>query len=286
MRLRPIAIIAASVLMVALASAIYSGGGVGRRLGRERPSSGEMPIAIGKAWDCPSGHAVKAYAAGGVYYPSNYPSPPAFEVQPASCFRTESEAAAQGYRLALPPAGAIVLEGVYLVPALPPIRSECAQTATAVGITFPCPTFVPSLEVDDICSGGRACRAGPHSIQYALEFTTPSDFPGAFVNPKGLGSNDGATGSVLLIVNAGDLTQPGGVDSRGCQASSAGPVVMDAASSWQACSANGPSTLSLTWHRGQTAYQVVPREQSGAARKLVELVASRLVPVEPISTAG
>ena len=282
MRPRPLVVIIASILVVGSASLVYSNGGVGHLLGWDRPPLGVEPIAIGGAWDCPSGHAVRAYDSGRLYYPGYYPLPLPYEIRPARCFKTGSEAATKGFRLAPPPPGSIVFDGVYLVPVQPQVHDECAKAATAVGLSFPCPTLVPAVEANQICSGSSACLSGNKSIQYALEFTTPPDFPGALVNPKGLGSNDGASGTVLIFVNAGDAALSAGPGPADCAASGTGPVVMNVLSDWQTCNSHrATTTLSLTWQRASTAYQVVSREQSSAARKLVELVASKLVAVPP-----
>ena len=69
MRLRSVTVIVVSILLVAIASVAYALGGIPHLLRLDRPAPGVPPIAIGAAWDCPSGHGVKAYAKDRLYYP-------------------------------------------------------------------------------------------------------------------------------------------------------------------------------------------------------------------------
>ena len=281
MRLRSVTVIVVSILLVAIASVAYAFGGIAHLLRLDRSAPGVPPIAIGTAWDCPSGHGVKAYAKDRLYYPPSYPAPPPYESRPAWCFRTASEAASQSYLLAPPPPGSVMFKGVYLISAKHRVHDQCLQAARSTGLSFPCPTLLPAVEADQICSGSTGCVAGGRFIQYALEFTTPPDFPGAFVNPRGLGSNDGSSGLVLIFVDANDVRPGDGVNAPVCQRIGAGPLTMGVPSGWETCIPHGQSRVQLTWLLGRTTYHVIPREQSDSARTLAELIASHLEVVGP-----
>lgn len=278
MRVRALSVIASSILVVAGTVLVYLDGGLFHVLGWDRPSPGLAPIAIGAAWDCPSGYAVRAFASSHLYYPAAYPAPPPFEDRPARCYRSSAEANSQGYRVAPPPPGAVLFDGVYLVPTQASVQEECLTIAKAKGFAFPCPQLVPGLEADEICSGGQGCGQGD-GIQYALEVTTPSNFPGATVNKSQLSTNSGATGTVLIFVNA----QPGGqfaFDPSRCRGSAPGPLAMGAQSAWVTCAGSvGQAFPELTWQVGSTSYQIIAREQSAAARSLVELIARHMAAV-------
>jgi hypothetical protein len=280
MRVRSLAVIAASILLIGAAAVMYLKGGIPHLLGLDRPPPGESPIAIGTAWDCPSGYAVKAYATGGlIYYPATYPKPPAYEDRPVRCFRTNAEAASQGYRLAAPPPGAIVYQGVYLVPSQPSVHDECVRIGRAKGLLFPCPLMVPSLETDEICSGGQGCSPGD-GIQYALELTTPAEFPGASVNKAELGSLSGATGTVLIFVSAQSAASAEGPGMPVCRSTGAGPTVMGVQSAWASCTNYGATSIDLKWQIESTAYVLAsPESATTAVRAVAELVASHLAPL-------
>jgi hypothetical protein len=208
-----------------------------------------------------------------------YPKLPAFEDRPARCYRTNYEAASQGYRLAAPPPGAIVYQGVYLVPIQPAVHDECVRIGLAKGLLFPCPLMVPTLEADEICSGGQGCSTGD-GIQYALELTTPADFPGASVNKTELGSLSGATGSVLIFVNAQSVASTEGPGMPVCRSTGAGPTVMGVQSTWTSCTNHNATTMDLKWQIDSTAYLLAsPESESTAVRALSEVVARHLAPL-------
>ena len=278
MRVRALSVIASSILVVAGTVLVYLDGGLSHVLGWDRPAPGLPPFAIGAAWDCPSGYAVRAFASSHLYFPAAYPSPPPFEDRPARCYRSSDEARLEGYRVAPPPSGTVVFDGVYLVPIQASVQDECIRIGKAKGLTFPCPRLVPGLEADEICSGGQECGQGD-GVQYALEVTTPSNFPGASVNKSQLSSNSGATGTVLIFVNAQPVEQSA-LDASRCHESGPGPLAMGAQSVWVTCAGNvGQTSPELTWQIGSTSYQMIPREPSAAARSLVELIARHMAAV-------
>src|ERR1700682_6487343 len=116
MRQRSVVVIAVSLLLIAGATGFQMRSQILHLLGADRPIPGSAPQAIGNKWDCSSGW-IKAYQSGMVYYPSYHPAPRPLGVKPTRCYLNASEANTAGFRLASPPIGGALLDGVYFVPA-------------------------------------------------------------------------------------------------------------------------------------------------------------------------
>jgi hypothetical protein len=282
MRSRAVAVITVSLLVIAAATAYQLRAGIIHLVGADRPAPGLEPFAIGHAWDCPPGWTVKAYAGEGLYYPAYHPAQRPFEVKPARCFRTEAEARLAGFRLAPPPKGGAVFEGVYLVPSSARVRAECRNAAARVGFAIPCPSLLPLASADDPCSLNTGCvtAAGQvwESFGLTISLITPPDFTGAVVNRRGFSAVDGAAGQLLLSVVGLPLQSAAGQALNLCPRGKLGPIVMGTPSLWTDCA--GDSSARLSWASGGAIYAVTTQQQSPASQRFVEFFASRLQKVE------
>ena len=276
MRSRAVAVIAASLLLIAGATGFQLRGQLLHLLGADRPSPGSAPDAIGNTWACPSGW-FKAYQSGMIYYPTYHPSPPPLGMKPARCYRTPAEAKSAGYRLAPPPKGGAVLDGVYLVPTSAMVKTNCLAAAAQLRIVIPCPTLLPIEVADGLCSPSSVCSDGGGFLtQIAL--TTPPDYPGAVVAPGGFPGQ----GQVQLLLAALPLSSPMGQSLDQCTRGSFGPTVMERPTRWATCSApSGNSSSWLTWEIGNAIYLVGSAPQTSASRRMVLFFASKLVVAAP-----
>ena len=101
------------------------------------------PLALGGgSFLCPSGYQYAAYERPHQFYPPNHPSHPGLAVRPVKCFATAENALADGYVLPPPPAGAELVNGVYLVPV--DLARKCRAAARQLGFAVPCPTSLPN----------------------------------------------------------------------------------------------------------------------------------------------
>ena len=284
MRSRAIAIITVSVLLITAAAGYQLRAGILHLLGADRPAPGQPPLQFGRAWDCPSGLSFKAYLPDGVYYPAYHPSPPAYEVRPQRCFHTSLEAKAAGYRLAPPPRGGAVAEGVYLVPASARVLAACRAAAGSLTFPIPCPSLLPLASADDPCSLNTACLGGGGPTTTDFGFTivlaTPPDLTGKVVNRIGFSTTDAAIGQLLLSLDAFPLASDAGRQVNLCPRQKVGPSVMGRPSIWADCQNQfARVTPRLTWLSGSGIYAVTTREQSPATQRFVEFFASKLVAV-------
>jgi hypothetical protein len=110
------------------------------------PHAVVVPVWMGNGrWICPLNWPYSAYAQGQVFYPPNHPDRPDLSVRPIACFGSPRAAGVGGYSRAAPPAGAEVVDDVYLVQTSAALRDECARAATTLGFAVPCPTRLPSV---------------------------------------------------------------------------------------------------------------------------------------------
>jgi hypothetical protein len=156
MRKRPLVVIALSLLLIAGGTGFQLRGQILHQLDVVGLIPGSAPFAIGSLWSCPSG-SLRAYRSSMLYYQSYHPDLPPPATKPARCYRTDGEAKATGYKLAPPPTGGAMLDGVYLVPSSDGVRSYCEWAAAQLPIAIPCPTMLP-LE-----AAGSLCQAAPIS---------------------------------------------------------------------------------------------------------------------------
>jgi hypothetical protein len=292
MRARPVAIIAVSLLLIAGATGFQVRRQVLHLLGADRPISGSAPHAIGNKWACPDVW-IKAYSSG-LYYPSYHPAPPPLQTMPTRCYRTQGDARVAGYKIAPPPAGGVILDGVYLVPASSQIKSNCQAAATQLGIAIPCPTMLPADVADSLCSPSAICIDDMGAFVAPVVFTTPPDFPGAIGDP-GAAVRAGfvALGQVQLLLAAfPDRVQVARPSVDLCIQAS-GPTVMQQRTLWLTCrNPNDPNgTLppaALTWDINKAHYLVealihpdLGQFETSTTQRLVQFFASKLTPVLP-----
>jgi hypothetical protein len=289
MHARPVAVIAVSLLLIAGATGFQLRGQIVHLLGVDRPVPGSAPQAIGNKWDCSSGW-IKAYQSGMVFYPSYHPAPPPLGVKPSRCYRNASEAMSAGFKLAPPPTGGALLDGVYLVPAGAQTMTACQAAATQLGIVIPCPTLVPA-GADTLCTpisfcmipydpglavGADTRRLGGFTFQFTL--ATPPEYPGALtVGP--------AFGQVQVAITAVLSSSPMAQEIKTvCTPGNAGPTAMGRPSTWITCRIPPARAFSsLTWELDNASYEIGSSDQTPAARHIVQFLASKLVPVSPVS---
>ena len=134
------------------------------------------PLRAGDRWYCPTTYPVAAFDDG-EYRPAEYPRVDQSE-RPAQCYADPQRAEDDGYDLADPPDGVVLAGGIYLEPVRLPHREGCANAATWVGVTVPCPTRLPtpadgpSCEIDSCVFGDRSGVIIEHR-----QFRVPRDWP-------------------------------------------------------------------------------------------------------------
>jgi hypothetical protein len=121
---------------------LLSGSGLRSSARPTGTTAAPAPYRVGERFACPHTHPVLA-ASDRRSYPPGHPTPPAREAVAVACYRTVAAATAAGYAEAPLPAGALELDGVYLVPVPDRIRRACQQAAGRLGFPVPCPTLRP-----------------------------------------------------------------------------------------------------------------------------------------------
>jgi hypothetical protein len=137
-------VIAGVVLVLALVvtGRMLSGPGLRSLAQPTGTTTAPAPYRVGERFACPHTHPVLA-TSDGRSYPLGHPTPPPRHARAVGCYDTIAAAAAAGYAEAPLPAGALELEGVYLVPVPDRVRRECRQAAARLGFLVPCPTLRP-----------------------------------------------------------------------------------------------------------------------------------------------
>ena len=131
---------------------------------------------VGGVYLCLPTAPIAAY--GALFYPVNYPAPPAPTKRPTRCFASQRQATAAGFHHARPPEGAADIAGVYLVTAEPSLARLCVRSAKTAGIAVPCPTLVPGKADAVFCAGVFPCaRRGAFVIEGS--FAGPQGYVGA-----------------------------------------------------------------------------------------------------------
>jgi hypothetical protein len=201
----PLGVVAAAVLVLALVA-------VGRSLGDRGtlpsaaptapPTTAATPYRIDDRPVCPLARPVLA-ASDGRSYPPGHPARPPAGARPVACYDTVAEAAAAGYARAALPAGAVELDGVYLLPTSLGLRGRCRQAAERLGLPVPCPTVLPARSPGApppaVCERWPACE-GPAS-GFLLEAT-------GFLVPSGYVGNWQSVGSRVAIAAARRTAEP------------------------------------------------------------------------------
>jgi hypothetical protein len=285
MRKRPVVIIALSLLLIAGGTGFQLRGQVLHQLDVVGVIPGSAPFAIGSLWSCPSG-SLKAYQPSMFYYPSYHPAPPPLATKPARCYRTDGEARSAGYRLAPPPAGGDVLDGVYLLPSSDRDRTNCEAVAAQLRIAIPCPTMLPPApQVAGSFCFSHCTDGGIFNAWIAV--TTPPDYPGAQAGPPG-------RQQIVLVLWGAALTSEFGQQLNQCSRGNLGPTVMKRLTLWVTCdipSIEFPDATmapdvqagvssGLTWEVDNWIYELgAAAPQTSASRRLVEFFASKLVAV-------
>jgi hypothetical protein len=277
MRSRAVAVITVSLLVIAAATAYQLRAGILHLAGADRPAPGMAPFQLGKAWPCPGAWPVKAYQPQGLYYPPNHPAVPVPVVKPARCFRAESDARTAGFRLAPPPKGGVVFEGVYLVPASSRVRDECRSAAERIGFAIPCPSLLPATAADDPCSIRTGCLPDGGQALEVFGFTIFLATPADFLGPRARGASFASAGQLVLTVVGVPLATAIGRELNLCTRGRLGPTVMGTLALWSDCSVEGSPGSTLTWLSGGAIFAVTTRERGPAAERLVEFFASKLV---------
>jgi hypothetical protein len=283
MRSRPVAVIAVSLLLIAGATGFQVRGQVLHLLGADRPDPG-APQAIGNTWACPPGW-LKAYQSGMVYYPSYHPTPPSPGMKPTRCYETASAAKSAGFKLAPPPTGGAVLDGVYLVPA--EVETVCQAAATQLSIVIPCPTLLPvdgsgegflcppgSIPDAASCSPNSGTPADGFFMSFTL--TTPPDYPGT---RAWLGLAH-VRMEITALLSPSQTAQQ---NNNSCTRGNAGPTVMERPTLWTTCDSPSTRIVKLTWEIDNAIYAIGSLDETAAGRRMVQFLASKLVPVSPIS---
>lgn len=124
----------------------------------------QPPVRAGARWVCPADHPVRAFDSGR-YYPPEHPVAPEDTTKPQRCFLSGEWAEAGGYELAPPPAGAVLVGQLYVVPAVAPSLRACGKVAQIVEFAVPCPTRLPAPGRGMSCATsclyfGQAAEAG------------------------------------------------------------------------------------------------------------------------------
>jgi len=279
MRARPVAVIAVSLLLIAGATGFQARGQILHLLGGDRPIPGSAPVALGNTWACPSG-GLRAYRSGMVYYPWYYPAAVPVGIKPTRCYRTARDAESAGFRLALPPTGGVVLDGVYLVPAN--VQTVCQAAASQLGIVIPCPTLLPiDGSKEGLLCPGPPDPSGPpsclHPDGFTMQFTlaTPPDYPGA----RPWFGSSGVQMGIVAYLSSSQTAQQNNICTHG----NAGPTVMKRPTRWTTCGSPPEGTINLVWEIDNGTYAIGSSDDAAAARRMVQFLALKLVLVSPIS---
>jgi hypothetical protein len=283
MRHRPVVIIVVSLLLIAVATGFQLRGQILHLLDVNGAIPGSAPLASGSLWSCPSGW-LNAYQSSMLFYPSNHPASPPLATKPTRCYRTDAEAKSAGYKLAPPPKGGAVLDGVYLVPSSSRVRINCEAAAAQLGIAFPCPTVLPLEVADSFCPPLFPGCTNGGDLAAVIALRTPLDFPGARLAFQAFP----ARREIRLLLSAARLSSTFGQLLNECTRGNFGPTVMNRPTFWATCNTPsiefpGPIPTGLTWEVDNWIYQVgadVP--PTPATRRITEFFASKLVAVSTV----
>jgi hypothetical protein len=192
LRLRPgsgpklLGAVAGAVLVLALVvtGRVLSGPSLRSSVQPTGTTTAPAPYRVGARFACPHTHPVLA-TSDSRSYPLGHPTPPAGDAIAVACYDTIAAATAAGYAEAPLPAGALELDGVYLVPVPDRVRRACSQAAGRLGFPVPCPTLRPVPSVGTappaVCQQPTPC--GDPEFGFLFEdsgFVVPSGYVGAY----------------------------------------------------------------------------------------------------------
>jgi hypothetical protein len=179
-------VVAGAVLVLALVvtGRVLSGPGLRSLVQPTGTNSAPAPYRVGERLACPHTHPVLA-TSDGRSYPLGHPTPPARDATAVACYATTAAAAAAGHAEAPLPAGAMELDGVYLVPVPDRVRRACRLAAGRLGFPVPCPTLrpVPSRGSQPPAVCHRPPPCGDPEFGFLFEdsgFVVPSGYVGAY----------------------------------------------------------------------------------------------------------
>jgi hypothetical protein len=281
MRQRPVVIIALSLLLIAGATVFQLRGQIHHVPG---PISGSEPLSGVSTWNCLSGW-LSAYQSSKLYYPTNHPALPPTVTKPTRCYRTEAEAKSAGYKLAPPPKGGAVLDGVYLVPTSNFVKAGCEAMSAELHGPIPCPTMLPLEVADGYCSPISRCIE-IDSFVAVIGLATPPDFPGASVTqePVTRGSPTFTNGPHFsLFLWGAPLSSTFGQQLNQCSRGNFGPTVMGRPTLRATCNIPaGSPTAWLAWTVDNWIYEIGSfPPQATETPRMIQFFASKLVAVSP-----
>jgi hypothetical protein len=178
------------VLVVALVvtGRMLSGPGLRSSAQPTGTTAAPAPYRVAERFACPHTHPVLA-TSNRRSYPLGHPTPPARDAIAVACYDTTAAATAAGYAEAPLPAGALKLEGVYLVPVPDRVRRACQQAAGRLGFPVPCPTLrpVPSRGSQPPAVCQRPLPCGDPEFGFLFEDSGFVVSPGFVGNWQGVG---------------------------------------------------------------------------------------------------
>jgi hypothetical protein len=172
------------VLALVVTGRMLSGPGLGSSVQPTATTAAPAPYRVGERFACPHTHPVLA-TSDRRSYPLGHPTPPARDATAVACYDTIAAATAAGYPEAPLPAGALELDGVYMVPVPDRIRRECRLAAGRLGFPVPCPTLRPIPSQGSpppaVCQRSLPCRDPAFGFLFQDSgFVVPSGYVGAY----------------------------------------------------------------------------------------------------------
>lgn len=268
------------------------------------PPGGTAPLVAGTSTFCPGG-TYAGYRSARVFVPPNYPGPTP-GARPARCYDSATEAIRAGLHEAPPPAGDEVVEGIYLVPTTPGLRTGCRRAARALGFAVPCPTRLPNPafgEPPARCgtAGGFLVPTGStpscvvdvgplyqrplRPVRHIRAFVVQE---GGFAAPPGYGPTGGNPNAAITVIGARARDWTSVRDAvEGCERwRLAGRTkVGRRRATIQSCGAQfalgGAAGALLVERSGDLVYAVAAIGALPANEALLEAIAGRLASIEP-----
>jgi hypothetical protein len=181
--------LAAVVLIAALVATGRVQAGTGRRASTLADRSGAAaPYWVGDRAICPPARPVLA-RSDGRSYPPGHPATPPPHADPVACYQTAEQAAGAGYARAPLPAGALEVDGVFLLPTSSRLRGQCRAAADRLGVAVPCPMLLPApsptAAPPTLCDPRFLCAPAVGFLFEEGGFVVPPGYVGVDVQPQG-----------------------------------------------------------------------------------------------------